>query len=93
MIISKEAFLNHLYGGLDEPEVKIIDVYICKLRRKLTEAGVNGLIETVWGRGYMIRTPTVVPSRSEVRVGAQGAARELDHCGVLAHQDRLAYAP
>ena len=55
MILTKEAFLNHLYGGMDEPEMKIIDVFICKLRKKLAAAGANSLIGTVWGRGYMIR--------------------------------------
>ena len=55
MVLTKEAFLNHLYGGMDEPEMKIIDVFICKLRRKLTDAGAGNLIATVWGRGYMMR--------------------------------------
>ena len=49
-------FLNHLYGGMDEPELKIIDVFICKLRRKLAEAlSGEDYIETVWGRGYVLR--------------------------------------
>jgi two-component system, cell cycle response regulator CtrA len=54
--LTKEMFLNHLYGGMDEPEVKIIDVFICKLRRKLA-AALDGkdYIETVWGRGYVLR--------------------------------------
>jgi two-component system cell cycle response regulator CtrA len=62
--ITKEMFLNHLYGGMDEPEMKIIDVFICKLRKKLTLAshGVN-YIETVWGRGYVLREPTEVEER------------------------------
>jgi two-component system cell cycle response regulator CtrA len=55
MVLTKEAFLNHLYGGMDEPEVKIIDVFVCKLRKKLARAGADGIIGTVWGRGYMIR--------------------------------------
>lgn len=55
MVMTKEGFLNHLYGGIDEPEIKIVDVFICKLRKKLAQAGVNDLICTVWGRGYMIR--------------------------------------
>lgn len=55
MILTKEAFLNHLYGGIDEPEMKIIDVFICKLRKKLAQAGAENLIGTVWGRGYTIR--------------------------------------
>jgi two-component system cell cycle response regulator CtrA len=55
MVLTKEAFLNHLYGGMDEPEVKIIDVFVCKLRKKLALAGGEGIIGTIWGRGYMIR--------------------------------------
>ena len=59
MTISKEMFLNHLYGGMDEPELKIIDVFMCKLRKKLANAsGGKNYIETVWGRGYMLRRPT-----------------------------------
>jgi len=56
--LTKEMFLNHLYGGMDEPELKIIDVFICKLRKKLA-AAADGLnyIETVWGRGYVLREP------------------------------------
>ena len=56
--ITKEMFLNHLYGGLDEPELKIIDVFVCKIRKKLREAtGGHDYIETVWGRGYVLRDP------------------------------------
>jgi two-component system cell cycle response regulator CtrA len=56
--LTKEMFLNHLYGGMDEPELKIIDVFICKLRKKLSEAtGGDNYIETVWGRGYVLRDP------------------------------------
>jgi two-component system cell cycle response regulator CtrA len=57
IVLTKEAFLNHLYGGMDEPEVKIIDVFICKLRKKLASAGAAELIGTVWGRGYVLREP------------------------------------
>jgi two-component system cell cycle response regulator CtrA len=54
--LTKEMFLNHLYGGMDEPELKIIDVFICKLRKKLVLAcGGENYIETVWGRGYALR--------------------------------------
>jgi len=54
---SKNAFMTHLYGGMDEPELKIIDVFVCKLRKKLMAAtdGREGFIETVWGRGYVLR--------------------------------------
>jgi two-component system cell cycle response regulator CtrA len=56
--LTKEMFLNHLYGGLDEPELKIIDVFICKLRKKLANAlGGKSYIETIWGRGYVMRDP------------------------------------
>ena len=62
--LSKEMFLNHLYGGMDEPELKIIDVFICKLREKLANAsGGREYIETVWGRGYMLRDPSEVNER------------------------------
>ncbi|MEM6277100.1 MAG: response regulator transcription factor [Pseudomonadota bacterium] len=62
--LTKEMFLNHLYGGMDEPELKIIDVFICKLRKKLSTAtGGENHIETVWGRGYVLRDPE--PSLNE----------------------------
>ncbi len=55
-VLAKEVFLNHIYGGMDEPEGKIIDVFICKLRKKIADiTGGISLIETVWGRGYTIR--------------------------------------
>jgi two-component system cell cycle response regulator CtrA len=67
--LTKEMFLNHLYGGMDEPELKIIDVFICKLRKKLSIAtnGENN-IETVWGRGYVLRDPEPVASSSDHRI-------------------------
>lgn len=56
--LTKEMFLNHLYGGMDEPELKIIDVFVCKLRKKLSTATEgDNYIETVWGRGYVLRDP------------------------------------
>jgi len=56
--LTKEMFLSQLYGGMDEPEIKIIDVFMCKIRKKLANAS-NGTdyIETVWGRGYVLREP------------------------------------
>jgi two-component system, cell cycle response regulator CtrA len=62
--ITKEMFLSELYGGMDEPEIKIIDVFMCKLRKKLAEAS-NGkdYIETVWGRGYLLREPEAVKAK------------------------------
>lgn len=74
--LTKEMFLNHLYGGMDEPELKIIDVFVCKLRKKLTAAtsGEN-YIETVWGRGYVLRDPAPVadnPRTESQPVAANG---------------------
>jgi len=74
VVLSKEIFLDHLYAGRDEPETKIIDVFICKLRKKLTDAsGGKHYIETVWGRGYMLRaqqdgfdSSTTAPQRMAV---------------------------
>ena len=66
--LSKEMFLNHLYGGMDEPDAKIIDVFICKLRKKLANAsGGKNYVETVWGRGYVLRQPT---DKEEVKISA-----------------------
>jgi two-component system, cell cycle response regulator CtrA len=63
--LTKEVFLNHLYGGMDEPEIKIIDVFMCKLRKKLANAS-NGknYIETVWGYGYVLRDPSAGEARA-----------------------------
>ena len=62
MTLTKEMFLNHLYGGMDEPELKIIDVFICKLRKKLASASAGcNYIETVWGRGYLLRESPPCP--------------------------------
>ncbi len=64
--LTKEVFLNDLYGGVDEPELKIIDVFVCKLRKKLSAAtGGENYIETVWGRGYVLRDPIDERDRSE----------------------------
>ncbi|MBK5945926.1 DNA-binding response regulator [Rhodobacter veldkampii DSM 11550] len=69
--LTKEMFLNHLYGGMDEPELKIIDVFICKLRKKLAEvtAGEN-YIDTVWGRGYVLRDPVPNVAERRLAIGA-----------------------
>ena len=55
-ILSKDAFIAHIYGGVDEPDAKIIDVFMCKLRRKLIQHGLEkASIDTVWGQGYVLR--------------------------------------
>ena len=66
--ITKDMFLGHLYGGMDEPGQKIIDVFICKLRKKLMQAsGGKDYIETIWGRGYVLRNPEPVRVTPSVR--------------------------
>jgi two-component system cell cycle response regulator CtrA len=72
--LTKEMFLNHLYGGMDEPELKIIDVFVCKLRKKLSMA-CNGenYIETVWGRGYVLRDPIAQEGEDEPMAKASAA--------------------
>jgi two-component system cell cycle response regulator CtrA len=70
MTLTKEMFLNHLYAGRDEPEAKIIDVFICKLRKKIaTATGGDSYIETVWGRGYLLREPQTAPEKMDEFLG------------------------
>ena len=77
--LTKEMFLNHLYGGMDEPELKIIDVFICKLRKKLAQAtGGENYIETVWGRGYVLRDIALAGAApaEAAKIAAKPAARK-----------------
>ena len=69
--LTKEMFLNHLYGGIDEPELKIIDVFVCKLRKKLSDSS-NGdnYIETVWGRGYVLKDPATINQPADAKENA-----------------------
>jgi two-component system cell cycle response regulator CtrA len=82
VVLTKEMFLNHLYGGMDEPEAKIIDVFICKLRKKMAGYGADDLITTVWGRGYMMRDPNV-------RVPAESAAFAAEGVPVRSRADQV----
>ncbi len=57
-VLSKAAILKHLYGEGATPDPKIVDVFICNLRRKLARASEGReFIETIRGRGYMLRAP------------------------------------
>lgn len=70
-IVTKEAFLNHLYGGRDEPDEKIIDVYVCKVRKKIASLSKAGAyIETVWGRGYSMHEPSAIAPSPELSAAA-----------------------
>jgi len=66
IVLGKDAILGQLYGGMDEPEAKIIDVFVCKLRRKLDQAGAPEVIGTVWGRGYVMRDPAAAARKAAV---------------------------
>jgi two-component system cell cycle response regulator CtrA len=79
-ILTKEMFLDRLYHGLNEPHLKIIDVFLCKLRKKLAQAtGGNHYIETVWGRGYMLRDPGGGSGHPDPRDDAGGSLRHGSH--------------
>ncbi|CAK0771804.1 Cell cycle response regulator CtrA [Azospirillaceae bacterium] len=80
--LTKEMFLNHLYGGMDEPELKIIDVFICKLRKKLASASYGeNYIETVWGRGYVLRDPQDVQDVAAANNGGNNGEPALEEVG------------
>jgi two-component system cell cycle response regulator CtrA len=67
-VLTKEMFLDRLYRGMNEPQLKIIDVFLCKLRKKLAQAtGGNNYIETVWGRGYVLRDPAATAAIQTTR--------------------------
>lgn len=73
MLITKQLFLNHLYNGPDEPEPKVLDVFICRLRKKISLfAGGDNFIHTVWGRGYVLRDPMEEQIES-VNISAQAS--------------------
>lgn len=74
VLVTRDSMLNHLYGGRDEPAPKILDVFVCKLRRKLANAGAPGLVETVWGRGYALRVPGAQPVSTQPGVPVFDAA-------------------
>lgn len=82
--ITKEMFLNHLYGGMDEPELKIIDVFICKLRKKLSTANHHPehrgkhYIETIWGRGYRLNEKLPAPDQKKTRINGAPTLSEVE---------------
>ena len=79
-ILTKEMFLDRLYHGMNEPQLKIIDVFLCKLRKKLAQAtGGNHYIETVWGRGYMLRDPGGDGGHPDPRDDAGGLLSDGSH--------------
>ena len=79
--VTKEMLLNHLYGGTDEPELKIIDVFVCKLRKKLAQpTGSKYYIETIWGRGYKLRDPSPMSSAT-LLVGVENRDARDDEAG------------
>ena len=92
-VLSKTAFLSHLYGGMDEPEPKIIDVFICKLRRKLELAGARGVsIDTVWGQGYILKE-TEALSQTPTDLSTTIDGEEADEAPVRAQARRRSHTP
>ena len=84
-ILTKEMFLSHLYGGMDEPELKIIDVFVCKLRKKLhVAAGMGDAIKTVWGRGYQL-TPMLQSDENESSSSSNGGGSAVASVAVRAN--------
>src|SRR4029077_12201654 len=87
-VLAKEMFLNHLYGGMDEPELRIIDVFVCRLRKKLAQAtGGDHYIQTVYGHGYVLRDPAPEPATTPV-VTLEGLGGRHDEAGTRAADDR-----
>jgi len=72
--VTKTIFLDRLYGGMNEPDAKILDVFICNLRKKLAQAN-NGdhCIKTVWGRGYALRLPEAQAEQTQASQCAAAA--------------------
>lgn len=63
IVRSKEAILAHLYFLDDEPHSRVVDVYVCRIRREILRLGGDPtMLETVWGRGYVLRDAQPVPS-------------------------------
>ncbi len=86
--VTKETFLNHLYGGIDEPERPTIDVFVCNLRRKLALAtGGRHYIETAWGRGYVLRDPAAMAAPTLV-AGQDNLGACRDDAGTRAADQR-----
>ncbi len=74
-VLSKEAIVSNLYHGMDRPMLKIIDVYICKMRQKLAAAGAPNAIDTVWGLGYIVREPRHTPTARGTPIDGDEATR------------------
>ncbi|MDO9711370.1 response regulator transcription factor [Paracraurococcus lichenis] len=72
VLLTKERFMTRLYADSEAPDSKIVDVFVCKLRRKLTAAGAAEIIRTVWGRGYVVFEPT------EAAIEAARSSRQQD---------------
>ncbi len=62
MVLTKSAFLNHIYAGMEEAGEKTIDVIICRIRKKFEAAGVPRLIDTIWGCGHVLHDPGPSPA-------------------------------
>jgi two-component system cell cycle response regulator CtrA len=78
MLLTKDHFMSRLYGAEEGPDQRILDVFVCKLRRKLAAAGAAEIVRTVWGRGYVVEEPTaaeVAAARARYDAGQPRARR------------------
>ena len=62
--LGRTAILERLHAG-PMPEVRIVDVFICRLRAKLARAGLPGVIGTIWRQGYVLRVASPPPGRHQ----------------------------
>jgi two-component system cell cycle response regulator CtrA len=72
VLLTKDQFMSRAYGHEDEPDQRILDVFICKLRRKLAAAGAPEIVRTIWGRGYVLENPSqaaIASARARVAAG------------------------
>lgn len=76
-------FLNHLYGDIDEPELKIIDVFVCKLRKKLQDENYIG---AVWGRDLRAEGSGCTAGRASQ--GSQRVRSKQKPNGIVANNTR-----
>jgi two-component system cell cycle response regulator CtrA len=72
VLLTKEQFMSRAYGVEDGPDQRILDVFVCKLRRKLAAAGSAEIVRTIWGRGYVLEDPSaaeVAAARGRFQTG------------------------
>jgi two-component system cell cycle response regulator CtrA len=88
MLLTKDHFMSRLYGAEEGPDQRILDVFVCKLRRKLAAAGAAEIVRTVWGRGYVVEEPSaaeIAAARARFAAGQPRARRAHLAIGTAAY--------